>query len=58
MVQRVLEMILDLTLGTMSVKGREYPKVTKLGSSSHTTYYSLSMKSVAVAELLNCANYK
>ena len=29
--QRVLEMILDLSLGMMSVEGQGYPKVTKLG---------------------------
>ena len=34
MVQRVLKMILDLTLSTMSAEGQGYPKVTKLGSSS------------------------
>ena len=35
-VQKILEMILDLTLSTMSAEGQGYPEVTKLGSSSHT----------------------
>ena len=39
---KILKMRLDLSLGMVSVEGQGYPEVTKLGSSSHTTKYSLS----------------
>ena len=58
MVQRVLRIYLVLTLSMMSAEGRGYSEVTKLGSSSHTTYYSLDTKSVAMTELHKRANHK
>ena len=43
MVQRVLRICLLLTLSTRSAEGQEYPEVTKLGSSSHTTVRKLDL---------------
>ena len=55
---RLLKMRLDLSLGMMSAEGQGYPKVTKLGSSSHTCLRQYKYKNVAMTGLQKHVTYK